>query len=47
MKEDTSNPTHSPSVEDQINSFVSGDTEPQDIEFSKTSDLIDSVYSQI
>ena len=29
------NPTHSPTVEDQINSFVSSDTKPEDTGFSR------------
>ena len=47
LEEDTLNPTHSPTVDNQINSFVSSDTEPQDPGFSDTFNLIESAYSNV
>ena len=47
IEENDLNPTHSPTVEDQVNSFVLSATEPQDTRFSNTFNIIDSTYKNV
>lgn len=47
IEEDMLNRIHSPTAEDQVNSFVSSDAESQDAGFSETLNLIDSACSNV
>ena len=47
IEDDTLNSTHSSTVENQINTSVSRNREPQDIGLPDTFNLIDSAYSNV